>query len=321
MLFITNRGLKQSKRSRAGRKVDFDLNNTEAEQSLYFCRRNGEGDYVEVTSGPFMQALRECNAEQIVLFLHGFSNLPEDAIFPRVAELQELLDDRRPNLAQVVPLIWPCDNDFGIVKDYWDDQRAADASAFAFSRAFAKFMDWREKGENADVPCLKRINILAHSMGNRVLRQSLRCSAKYDYPRGLPLIFRNAFMVAADVVNECLERGESAENVAISSRNVAVYFANDDLALRSSKAANLKNKIASRRLGHSGPEDMRKVPGNVYAVDCDNYNMKYDRGKGHSYFLRSNDGGPGEVFQHIAECIESGRVPVGENFKERVLVL
>lgn len=40
-------------------------------------------------------------------------------------------------------MIWPCDNDFGALKDYRDDQKAADASAFAFGRVFEMFMKWR----------------------------------------------------------------------------------------------------------------------------------------------------------------------------------
>lgn len=79
-------------------------------------------------------------------------------------------------------------------------------------------------------------------------------------------------MVAADVVNESLEREQKGIHVCHASRNVTVYFASDDLALRASKASNLKNRIASRRLGHTGPEDMSKAPGNVYAVDRDNLN-------------------------------------------------
>jgi hypothetical protein len=40
----------------------------------------------------------------------------------------------------VIPLIWPSDNDFGIVQDYFDDQKAADASDMAFMRLFEKFL-------------------------------------------------------------------------------------------------------------------------------------------------------------------------------------
>ena len=66
---------------------------------------------------------------------------------------------------------------------------------------------------------------------------------------------------------------------------MVVYYASDDLALRFSKVANLKNKIASRRLGHTGPENMDRTPANLYAVDCDDVNTAYDMPEGHSYFV------------------------------------
>ncbi len=99
-------------------------------------------------------------------------------------------------------------------------------------------------------------------------------------------------------------------DITEASRNVVVYFASDDLALRASKGANLRHRIASRRLGHTGPEDMRKVPDNVYALDCDDVNTAYDTPKGHSYFLDDDDGNPGNVFQHMLACVQSGRVPI-----------
>ena len=34
---------------------------------------------------------------------------------------------------------WPCDDDRGLLKGYWDDRNAADASAVGFRRAFGKF--------------------------------------------------------------------------------------------------------------------------------------------------------------------------------------
>lgn len=145
-------------------------------------------------------------------------------------------------------------------------------------------------------------------MGNRVLRETLRWWDKYDMADGVPLMFRNTFMVAADVVNESLEKTESGALISQASRNVSVYYASDDLALRASKISNLKNKIASRRLGHTGPEDMSKVATNVYAFDCDDFNNKYDMPKGHSYFLTDQHGQPGKVFSNICTALEKGRV-------------
>jgi len=104
-------------------------------------------------------------------------------------------------------------------------------------------------------------------MGNRVFRETLSVWNKYDLANGVPLLFRNTILMAADIVNESLEENEDGRLISQASRNVSVYYASDDLALRSSKISNLRNKVASRRLGHTGPEDCRKVQSNVYSID------------------------------------------------------
>jgi esterase/lipase superfamily enzyme len=319
VLFVTNRQPKQSYRTRINRKIDFDLGKNAPSNDLYYCRRNSEGDYTEIGSAALLEELKDSNCEQLLFYIHGFSNLPEPDIFPRVARLQLLLDQKEQGLALVVPLIWPCDNDLGIVKDYWDDQKSADASAQSFARLLNRFLDWRNE-QDEEYPCLKRINILSHSMGNRVFRQALRAWNKYDLPGGVPLLFRNTFLVAADVVNETLENGNPGELISHASRNVSVYFASDDLALRSSKVSNLRNKIASRRLGHTGPENINKVNSNVYAIDCDNYNTRYDSPRGHTYFLDDEKGNPGKIFEHMFDSMKQGRVNVDDR-KYRLKIL
>ncbi len=308
MLFITNREPKGTILSSAGRKYEFDLDKNAPSNSIYCCQRLAKNNYIEIGSKKLMSDLSKGKVEQLLFYIHGFSNLPEPDIFPRVAELQKYFDKKEPDLIRVVPIIWPCDNDKGIVKDYWDDQKSADKSAFSFARVLQKFMAWRDRSPAK--PCLKRINILAHSMGNRVFRETLSIWNKYDLANGVPLLFRNTILMAADIVNESLEEGQDGRLISQASRNVSVYFASDDLALRSSKISNLKNKVASRRLGHTGPEEMSKVQSNVYAIDCDNFNNQYDFPKGHSYFL--NDGGKnmGVVFEHMFETIKTGRVNV-----------
>ncbi len=312
MLFVTNREPQGSIRTRKGRKYKFDLNKNAPSNSIYCCERIAEDNYLEIGSEGFMTKLRESKAEQLLFYIHGFSNLPEPDIFPRVAQLQAYFDKKQANLIQVVPIIWPCDNDFGIIKDYWDDQKSADNSAFSFARVLQKFMAWRDQTPE-DAPCFKRINILAHSMGNRVFRETLSMWNKYDLANGVPLLFRNTILMAADIVNESLEDGEGGRLISQASRNVSVYYASDDLALRSSKISNLKNKVASRRLGHTGPEDMDKVQSNVYAIDCDNFNNKYDFPKGHSYFLNDEKDKVGKVFEHMFNTIKTGRVLVEDS--------
>ncbi len=311
MLFVTNREPKGSIRSRFNRPFKFDLKKNAPSNSIYCCERLGRDSYVELGANRWMARLRDDRAKQILFFIHGFSNLPEPDIFPRAEKLQSYFDAKEEGLVLVVPVIWPCDDDPGIVKDYWDDQKSADTSAFSFARALQFFMEWRNR-EPEDNPCLKRINLLAHSMGNRVLRETLSVWNKYDLANGVPLLFRNTILMAADIVNESLEDGQEGRLISQSSRNVSVYFASDDLALRSSKISNLKNKVASRRLGHTGPEDMKKTQSNVYAIDCDNINNRYDSPKGHSYFLNDEHDNIGIVFEHMFNSIKTGRVDVDD---------
>jgi len=310
MLFITNRFPKGSIQTRVGRKFEFDLRNNAPSNSVFFCERHIDGAITEVGGMNFLTALKNSEYRQILLYIHGFANLPDD-IFAAATEFQELCTQKDPREVLVVPVIWPCDDDLGIVKDYWDDQKSADCSSASLSRALCRFLEWRDSSRNSPEtdPCLMRINVLAHSMGNRVLRETLCAWERYDLANGVPFIFRNTFLVAADIENESIHRTEKGKLICDASRNVVVYFASDDLALRSSKVANLKNKIASRRLGHTGPENMDLTPNNVYVVDCDDVNHIYDYPKGHSYFRSGQvKGKPGVVFEHMYSCLKSGRV-------------
>lgn len=140
MLFITNRAIKEDNELVEGRNISFDIDNTSAGHDAFFCERIGKDKYIELGHEQFFSKLKgpkvkiSKKEEQILIFIHGYSNLPEPDIFPRSSMLQNLFDEKQNGLVQVVPLIWPCDNDFGALKDYWDDQKAADASAFAFGR-------------------------------------------------------------------------------------------------------------------------------------------------------------------------------------------
>lgn len=322
MLFITSRMPTVNTEPELNKEFAFDLKNNSSSRGFFCCERTKPNKYEEIGSQSLLSKIKESKYKQVLIYIHGFSNLPED-VFKNADELQSLCDKQKKLEVLVIPIIWPCDNDMGIIKDYWDDQRSADQSSFAFARMMQAFMKWRSSNElnPNDDPCLKRINILAHSMGNRVLRQTLQHWQKYDQPAGLPLLFRNTFLVAADILNESLHKGQLGELISHSSRNVVVYYASDDLALRASKISNLKNGEASRRLGHTGPEDMDKTPKNVYAIDCDEVNTIYDSPKGHSYFRSGKKKGePGVVFSHIFNCMLTGRVFTTDEFRKSTIL-
>jgi len=317
MLFATNRMPRESYQSEANRSISFDPQNTTVSQNMYFCERHGDGEYTEIMQQEFFKRLKALPEKtQILFYIHGFNNQAESDIFPRAEKLQQLFDQEsgQQDIIKVVPLIWPCDDDTPVqfLDDYWDDQRAADRSGEAFTRMFAMFNSWRNSDENIKKPCMKRINVLSHSMGNRVLRNALSNWAKKSANNSMPLIFRNVFMVAADVVNHTLEEGQDGRFICDAARNVVVYYANDDLSMPASKVANLRRMTVSRRLGMTGPEDLSKVPKNVYEVDCDDFNNSFDKPKGHSYFLESKSGVVSPVLKHMVNAVKTCRISPAE---------
>ena len=130
MLFITNRYPKQGIETVIDREFDFDLDENAASNSLFFCKRKKKETYQEIGSESFLNNLKHSKYRQLLIYIHGFSNMPEEA-FSGASEFQSLCNKKKPGEVLIIPVIWPCDNDRGIVKDYWDDQKSADMSAFS----------------------------------------------------------------------------------------------------------------------------------------------------------------------------------------------
>ncbi|MDN3698368.1 alpha/beta hydrolase [Vibrio cortegadensis] len=316
MLFITNRIPLQSARSKVGRHIGFNYQNTDVSKWLYFCERYGENDYTEVTSQPFFSRLKSLpTGTQLLFYIHGFDNNMEPDIFRRAQQLQHLLDEQMDSQKRarvlVIPLIWPCDDDskLHIVDDYWDDQKAADYSGIAFARLLCKFDDWRRAGEQQTEPCLRRMNLLAHSMGNRILVNALQSWVEELGLGAMPMMFRNIFMIAADVENHILDPEHRGRYVLDAAKNTVVYYASDDLAMSASKVANLRHITCSRRLGMTGLESISKLSAKrVFEFDCDSFNNRLDPPLGHSYFLTNQSGEVSPIIPHIAKAIETGCV-------------
>ena len=321
MLFVTNRIPDEGIETVIGRKVSFNPQNTTASQHVFFCKRKGENEYEETGKVEFFKQLKQ-NKKQILLFIHGFNNPMESGAFEKAINLQKLINKNQNSekkQVHIVPLIWPCDEDgvLAMLDDYHDDRSTAKVSDIAFARVIGKFDTWRRQQKRGK-ECYLRINILAHSMGNLVLRGALKYWADNFSPKKqVPQLFRNVFMVAPDLVNHTLEKDEEGEYIPQSARNVVVYHANDDYAMPASKVANIFNSGLSRRLGMTGPENMSKVSNNVYKVDCDNFNNTFDPPTGHTYFL-GRDGDLSKsspIIKHMIIALETGRVQPPDRFQ------
>ena len=317
MLFVTNRRIEGSRRSEAGRSVAFAKGDPEPGASLYFCQRLGPEQYVELTAAPFFSRLRRSRRRQLLFYVHGFSCQPESRVFPDALQLQALCDALDPGLVEVVAVVWPCDDDFGLLLDYWDDQHSATVSGLALARMLGKFMAWRDRLGTEDT-CLKHVNILAHSMGNRVLATAL-ASWAHDYG-AVPAMFRSLFLAAADVANDLFEPGQpggGAQRRRPQCRR---------LPCRRRFRAALQQGGQSEEPDRAPPARPHRPcrsgavrPPNVVAVDCDDFNSRYDR-LGHSYLLADPEGRPGAVVRHLVETMRTGRVG-GLEGEQRRLVL
>lgn len=296
MFFITNKIIKK-----AGQQFIFDKTN-EISQSLQYCRMEDDKKFSVIGSKSFMKTLMTSKEiKEIMFYIHGFNNQPYENILPRAKAIQAQLKDAKLNRILVVPIIWPCDNDFGIIKDYWDDQDSAEHTGKILSRSISKLVAWQ--AENSSDPCMKRMHTFAHSMGARVLTQCLKNWADKFGSGGVPYLFKNIFLMAADIPNESLEKGEDGEFIPQAAQRVLSYYANDDFAMPASKISNMKNRVFSRRIGHTGPEDMAKVPTNVYAINCDSFNNTFDT-NGHSYFTSIGDK-TSPAFNHVIKVLKS----------------
>ncbi|MEO1747656.1 MAG: alpha/beta hydrolase [Pseudomonadota bacterium] len=314
MFFITNRMIRQGLKSKAGRKITFRLGDGGYSEHVFYCERHGVNEYTEATSSVMMERIREGDYKEIILFVHGYNTLPEgqkedgvNGLFQAAEALQASLDAFSPNSYLLLPIMWPTDDDRGMLKDYWDDRMSARAAGTPLARVMAKFIKWRKDGLEED-SCFKRINLICHSMGALVLQSTLETwQGTYT---NVPRLFRSIFMFAADIPNETLHRGQAGHAITDACSAVSVYHASDDLAMLTSKVVNIGEEL-TRRLGHTGPEDMSKVPSNVVAIDCNDFNSDADP-TGHGYYLRGKDGGVSPAFMHMAHTLHHGRVDVKE---------
>jgi esterase/lipase superfamily enzyme len=303
MYFITNKTVEVS-----GENLKFQESN-EISQSLRYCMMIQKEEFKEIGSKSFMKTLMNAPEKEILFYVHGFNNQPYSDVFPRAKSMQNQLNDAKLDRIMVVPIIWPCDNDFGIIKDYWDDQDSAEETGRVFARAISKLIGWQD--ENQSNPCMKRMHVFAHSMGGRVLVHCLHHWANNFGGGGVPYLFKNVFLMASDIPNESLEANEQGKYIPESAQRVISYYANDDFSMPASKISNMRNKVFSRRIGHTGPKDMTKVPDNVYAVNCDSFNNKFDTPKGHSYFIDKKDM-KSPAFQHVIKTLRARNHDLGK---------
>ena len=175
------------------------------------------------------RALATVPKRRVLLFVHGFNNKFEDAVF-RYAQIVH--DSRAP----VVPVLftWPSR---GSVLAYGYDHDSANYSRDALERVLQT---------DAYDPQVGEISILAHSMGNWLTLESLRQMAIRN-GRIAPKI-RNLMLAAPDVDVDVFKR--QIADIGPNDAKVTLFVSQDDRAL----AVSARVWGGAPRLGAINPE-------------------------------------------------------------------
>jgi esterase/lipase superfamily enzyme len=153
--------------------------------------------------------------------------------------------------------------------------RSANAVADSLRKLFAVLTALK-----ANLPV---VHIVAHSMGNYVLRNAIQLIPAKERSKTL---FESAFLMAADEDYDALSKANELKPLIKLAKKVPVYKNGGDIAL---SASNIINHYA--RLGAWGPRDLSKLPKAVTSVDCSDVGRTQgDNGEthyGHQYYRLS----------------------------------
>jgi esterase/lipase superfamily enzyme len=191
----------------------------------------------------------------IVAFIHGFNNNIESALASTALIGKGLAANGVR--AVMVCFSWPSD---GQLWEYLSDQGDAKRSVPAMMR----ILDYLDRARDPRL-CEVNVCVIAHSMGNLVLREGMTAFARrLGYPQFQPYL-TEVLMVAADVDSDSLAQGGSGRGITSLSRRVTAYYSRYDDTLSVSRYG---KHWGAARLGRNGPSDYDRLPRNVAAVDC-----------------------------------------------------
>ena len=201
------------------------------------------------------------NDADLVMMLHGFACNFENAL-TNAAEIKTGWGTAGEPLETAI-FSWPADGDITPFIQYASDRDDARSSAKAVARSLMRFMEY-VRALPADQWCGRQVHLVAHSMGNYMLRHALQAMLSDFGRRTLPRVFKNIFLMAADEDDDAFEDERKLKRLPELAEAVHVYFARNDRALTISDLT----KGNPDRLGSTGPRTLTSLPHKVTLVDC-----------------------------------------------------
>jgi esterase/lipase superfamily enzyme len=195
-----------------------------------------------------------CGVDTLV-FVHGYNVTFREAIVSGA-----LIRRNYARPLNVVVFSWPSDGSMMPLLAYKRDRTDAAVSGPAFARGLLRLRDFLAS-VRADSACRASIHLMAHSMGNYVLRNGIQEARRHG---SLPRLFEHVFLMAADEDDDAFELDFKLEPLPRIGNTVNVYFNRGDTALVVSDYT----KNNPTRLGSQGPRHPLNVPANVTIVDA-----------------------------------------------------
>ena len=216
------------------------------------------------------------HARDTVIFIHGYNVSFREALTAAARLKRGFATDAGGPGVNVVLFSWPSDGSMMPYIAYANDRQDAAASGPAFARGLLKLADFL-RGSTPQEACDQRVHLVAHSMGNFVLRHAVQ--EVVNLSSGRPVrIFDQVLLMAADEDDDAFEHDYKLKPLPRLAKRVSVYFNNNDRAM----AVSDKTKANPDRLGDDGPRVPRGIPGKVTLVDC---TPVVSGAVQHSYFL------------------------------------
>ena len=229
---------------------------------------------------------KEAEGKEVVFFIHGFDN-ETNYVVTSTEAMQANFDEKKRNGVLVVPVDWACEadpeNPLGelptLKKDrYHVDQTSSEVAGSALWKLFSGLKNSKQT---------LSLNVIAHSMGNRVLRCMGKEAVKGDtswneeglqdksllqaapeHLKNHENLFENIFFVSADIPESVFDEPDGRPHVeqaehalqsgvaalAVMTKRMHVLHGNgSDQALNASFVLNREKWKGRARLGARGP--------------------------------------------------------------------
>ena len=249
--------------------------------------QRGSGTFLDDLHGEMLRG------RDTMVFIHGFN-----VTFLEALTAGARLAASLPQDINLVVFSWPSDGKALPYMSYYSDREDARASGPALGRAYLKLFDFIKELREAEIRALRKagkdpstqtelcqrcIHVLAHSMGNYVLRNGIQAIKAKD-PGKMVRMFDQVIMAAPDEDDDTFECDDKLRVLPTMARRITVYHNRHDRALVISD----KTKANPDRLGSEGPRMLDLLPKKVIIVDCSQVASAGDEWGRHTYYIGSD---------------------------------